>query len=258
MRLGIVSIVCLFVCVLGVHAQNTRINDENSIGWYAIIANTKLSPKFGLLSEYQFRRDNVITDWQQSLLRVGLNYQVHPNALLRVGYAWAETFAYGDYSINGFGKDFTEHRMYEMANLTNKVSIVDISHRFMLEQRWIGKYSSADLTNEDSYVFLNRLRYMYRMNIPLRGKSIDNKTPYLGVFDEILMGFGKNVNENIFDQNRFGVLLGYKFNKTLKVELGYLNQILQLGREIDTRNVFQHNNGLTCTALVNIDASKSK
>jgi hypothetical protein len=27
------------------------------------------------------------------------------------------------------------------------------------------------------------------------------------------MGFGKNVNENVFDQNRLAILLGYRFNK---------------------------------------------
>ena len=91
------------------------------------------------------------------------------------------------------------------------------------------------------------------MQLPLKGKSIDNKTPYVALYDEIFVGFGENVNENIFDQNRIGVLLGYKFNKNLRVEGGYLNQTLQLGREVGGRNVFQNNSGFIISTLLNFD-----
>ena len=110
------------------------------------------------------------------------------------------------------GKDFTEHRIFQMATLTDKISKIDISHRFILEQRFVGSYSSANLDTEDDYLFLNRLRYMFRMQMPLKGKSIKERTPYIAVYDELFIGFGPNVNENIFDQNRIGLLLGYKLN----------------------------------------------
>ena len=89
-------------------------------------------------TEYQWRRENVITNWQQSLTRVGLNYQAKPNLLLRAGYAYIETYAYGDIPLNGFGKNFTEHRLFQMAQLSHKEGIVHFSHRFMLEQRFVG------------------------------------------------------------------------------------------------------------------------
>jgi hypothetical protein len=239
-------------------AQNTRLNENNTIGWYGYFGTIKLNQKVGIHTEYQFRRDNVITDWMQSLLRVGLNYQLNAKTQARVGYAWVETFPYGETPLNGFGKDFTEHRTYQMLTLNDKVETVDVSHRFMLEQRWIGRYSSPTLTKEDDYLFLNRMRYMFRMQVPLRGKTIGDKTPYLAIYDEVFLGFGKNVNENVFDQNRLGILLGYRFSGKVRVEGGFLNQIVQLGREINGRNVFQHNNGLIISTILNIDASKQK
>ena len=55
------------------------------------------------------------------------------------------------------GKDFTEHRLFQMATISDKVSVVDFLHRFMLEQRWDGRYSNANLTKEDEYPLLIRL-----------------------------------------------------------------------------------------------------
>lgn len=237
-------------------AQNTRLNDENSIGWYNYFGNFKLNNKWGVASEYQWRRNNFVTDPQQGLLRVGVNYQLQPNVQLRVGYAWIETAPYGEIPINGFGKDFSEHRAFQMLTINDNISRVEISHRFMLEQRWVGRYSSANLMKEDEFPLLNRLRYMCRVQVPLKGKTVVEKTPYLVLYDEIMIGFGKNVNENIFDQNRLGFLIGYRFNKNLRLESGYLNQTLQLGREMGNRNVFQRNNGIIFNAVFNLDFSK--
>jgi hypothetical protein len=79
---------------------------------------------------------------------------------------------------------------------------------------------------------------MLRMQYPLKGKTRDDKKPYLAAYDEIIIGFGKNVNETVFDQNRIGLMLGYRFNPAVRIEGGYFNQIVQLPREINGRNVF--------------------
>jgi hypothetical protein len=100
---------------------------------------------------------------------------------------------------------------------------------------------------------------MFRAQLPLKGNSIADKTPYVAMYDEIFIGFGENVNANVFDQNRLGVMVGYRFNKTIRIEGGYLNQILQFGRQINGQSVFQYNNGVIVNTYVNIDAmQKSK
>ena len=240
------------------NAQNTRLKNSNSIGWYNYFGTYRLSEKFGIHTEYQFRRNEVITEWQQSLLRIGINYQLNTKVQFRLGYGWIETFPYGEIPINGMGKDFTEHRLFQMVTITDNVSLVDLSHRFMLEQRWVGRYSNANLANEDHYPILNRFRYLFRLQIPLKGKVIQNKTPYIALYDEIFIGFGRNVDENIFDQNRAVILLGYRISPLVRIEAGYLNQILQLGREVNNRNVFQYNNGLIVNANFNIDLTNKK
>ncbi len=258
MRLKIGFLILMSVLINNSYAQNTRINERNDIGWYNYFGTFKLNDKYSIHKEYQLRRTDFVSDKQQGLLRLGLNYQLNQKTQLRLGYAWIETFPYGETPINGMGKDFTEHRAFQMITINDKISKIDISHRFMLEQRWVGRYSNSVLTTEDSFPLLNRLRYMIRLQIPLKGDKIGDQTPYIATYDEIFVGFGKNVNENIFDQNRLGLVLGYRFNNSLRIEAGYLNQILQLGRELNNRNVFQNNNGLIINANFNFDLTSKK
>ena len=248
-KLVLVAFISLITIVA--FAQNTRITDRNTIGWLAYTGTLRLNEKWSLHTELQLRRDRLISDPQQNLFRTGINYALSNKLGLRAGYALAETYNYGDIPLNNLGKQFTEHRIFQMATLTDKAGLFEFSHRFMLEQRWIGRYTSASLTKEDDFVFWNRMRYMFRTNIPLKGRTIADKTPYLAFYDEILIGFGKNVNENIFDQNRLAILLGYRFSPKARIEGGYLSQIAQLSREVNGRNVFQDNKGILLSTILN-------
>ena len=242
----------LFIAISG-SAQNTRLRDNNKIGWYSGTGTFAFNKKWSAHLEYQWRREDFIKTWQQSLLRTGVNYQANSSTTLRIGYAWAETYAYGDYPINAFGKTFTEHRIYEVATFAQRTGSLDLSHRIMLEQRWLPRYASAASAKPDEWLFMNRARYMLRLQHSLKGKTLEDKEPYVAAYDEILVGFGKNVNENIFDQNRLGLLLGYRFSPKFRLEAGYLSQIVQLSREIGGRNVFQHNNGFIISSVFNVN-----
>lgn len=230
-------------------SQTNRINDRNSIGWFNYFGTFKLNANWSIHTEYQWRRDQVVKDWQQSLLRTGINYQLNKEVQLRFGYAWIETFSYGDIPLNAFGKQFTEHRTYQMATINDKIGKVSLSHRFMLEQRWLGRYTSAVDSKDDDFLFMNRMRYMIRGQIPLT-KNAPNSL-YITAYNEILIGFGKNVGENVFDQNRIGLLVGKAINNSFRIEAGYINQIVQLGREVNNRNVFQYNNGVIVNTYFN-------
>lgn len=251
-------IALLVLLCTALKAQSGRINTYNTIGWYNYFGNYRLSDKVSLHAEYQWRRARLITDWQQSLLRVGVNYHLKPSILFRVGYAWAETFPYGDIPINVFGKTFTEHRMYQMLQLSQPEGRFDFTHRLMLEQRWIGRYSSVALEKEDDYVYTNRMRYMFRTVYRLLKDAKKYPLPYVAAYDEILIGFGKNVAVNIFDQNRLGCLLGIKLNSSWSIEGGYFNQIVQFSRLVGGQSVVQYNRGIILNAWHAVDWRKKK
>lgn len=233
-----------------------RLSDDNSIGWYTTTGTIKFSSRWSLHFEYQWRRDNYITTWQQSLLRTGVNYHLNENATARIGYGWIETYPYGDYSINKFGKQFTEHRTYQTITTTQKIGRFDLSNRYMLEQRWLATYNNASSASVDKWTYVNRLRYLGRIQTSLKGKTISDNCPYAALYDEIMIGFGNNVGQNVFDQNRLGILIGWQFSKNFKLEGGYFNQIVQLGRTVNSQNIFQYNSGFIINSVWSINLKR--
>lgn len=233
-------------------AQNTRLNDYNTIGWISNTTTIKIKGKWSAHVEYQWRRVDALKNWQQGLARCGINYQANDKVQFRAGYASAITYPYGDYTLQAAGKVFTENRIFEVVTITDKIKRVGLMHRFMLEQRWIGRYTNPSLEKTDATTYLNRMRYMIRVQHAISNKEINDHTLYVAAFDEVFIGFGENVGENIFDQNRLSLLLGYRFNSTVRIEGGFLSQIVQLGREINGANVLQYNNGFLVSGFYNL------
>lgn len=254
-RLFITAILTFFVTTL---LSQNRIQDKNTIGWAGIFTTTKFNDKWSWHAEFQCRRVDFYSKPQQNLFRTGINYQPNKKILLRLGYTNAETYPYGDYPLNSMGKKYSDNRAFEMISISDKINQIDLTNRFMLEQRFVGKYSSALINKEDDYSFVNRIRYMFRMQMPLQKNITSHHMPYLAIYDEIFIGFGKNVGENIFDQNRIGLLFGYKFNEVIKIEGGYISQIVQLGRKVDYKNVFQYNSGLILNTIWGFDLTSER
>ncbi|QCR24476.1 DUF2490 domain-containing protein [Pontibacter sp. SGAir0037] len=225
-------------------AQTDRIKDFNQNGWYMYFGDHKLTDKWGIHTEAQLRRHNIVSDPQQFLLRTGVNYNLTNTAMFTLGYGFIETHPYGDFPAAG---KFPEHRIYEQLQVKGNIERVGLQHRYRLEQRWIGSAAA------DTYTYLNRARYMLKATLPLLGTTIDAKEPFLAVYDEIFIGFGNNIQRNIFDQNRAYAAVGFKFNDAATLELGYLNQILQKA----SGTVFEHNHTLQVSLFYNIDFTGS-
>ena len=232
----------LFIISAGnnINAQSKRISDHNTIAWCNFYATVKLNEKWGLHSDIQCRRVDGISKPQQMLYRFGINYQPIPELLLRVGGAFVQTFPYGDYPLNAYGKKTDEYRTFELITISQKLRSFDLSHRFMLEQKWNGKFKAATSQKPDSWPLTNRARYMFRIQKPLNLK----KNIYAAAYNELFVSFGKNVGENIFDQNRLTLMIGKKISKILRMEAGFLSQTQQLSREVNGINVIQYNKGL--------------
>jgi len=233
----------MFVMAFSGRSQAQRLSDHNAIGWYGIFNTTHITKHISLLLEYQWRRDEVITEWQQSLLRTGVQYQFHNGVSVAAGYGYIITYPYGDYPAGPY--TVPEHRIYEQLSWGDTKGRLSLTHRIRLEQRYMGKIDQKATEREvNGWNYLNRVRYQLKATLPLNRKKMEDKTLYVSAFDEVFVGFGKNVNQNIFDQNRISGLLGYQFSKILKLEVGYINQIVQQGGLVSGREVFQYNNGL--------------
>lgn len=218
-----------------------RIADPNTHAWYQYFGDHRLGRHWGLHTEAQLRRASWINDPQQLLLRAGLNLIITEQVMLTAGYAFVETYPYGDYPAP---KTFPEHRLYEQLSLNQQpLGRLALNHRYRLEQRWI------TFPGQSKAQLLHRARYQVRATLPLNKPKMEADALYLFGFDEIFIGFGENVAANIFDQNRLGGGLGFKFNRGTALETGYMSQIVQ------QRNgrVFEYNKTLTVALTANLD-----
>lgn len=240
-----------------IKAQGNRSHDYNTVGWYNAFLTYQLNQKWSIHGEFQWRRAELIKSAQQNLYRTGINYQVHPQVILRAGLAYADTYPYGKVPIQSTAKLFPEYRTFQMAQINNPIGNIGLSHRFMLEQRWVGVYTNTSLNRVDKYVYVNRARYMARIQVPLNKLFLESKSPYLAAYDEIMIGFGKNINQNIFDQNRLGVLFGLKLSDQIRTEAGFINQIIQFGRMVEDKELFQHNSGLIWNTYISFKSKKN-
>lgn len=231
-------LIAIIIFISSSAVAQTRISDPNQIGWYHFIGTIGINKKFSIHTEGQWRRDNWIKSPQQNVLRAGLTYKINKQVSVQAAYTWALNYDYGDYTLSSNPQTFPEHRAYEQVLLAMPVGKAMITNRLRLEQRFIGRFLTPISTSPDQWVYVNRVRFMERMEVPVYKKLSAI------AYDEIFIAFGKNVGENVFDQNRISLQLGYKISKTFKLEAGYINQTLQLGREIGGKNVFQYNNGV--------------
>jgi hypothetical protein len=241
--------ILLLIFNINSFSQNDRVNDHNYLNWLQTFNTISLNKKWSLHLEYQWRRDDGLKYWQQSLLRIGANYKLNDNITAHLGYAWVETFPYGEYPIANNGT-FPEHRIYEQISFRQPLNKFLFTHRFRIEQRWLGRVKAGTDREIEDWLFLHRFRYQFRMQYPFYTKG--DKQLYAAAADEIFIGAGKNVGVNIFDQNRIILLLGYKFNKNLSIEAGYFNQTLQQGRRVNNSTIMQRNNGWLLSSYLNL------
>lgn len=180
--------------------------EENLGSWWMYFGTHKFSEKYSLHYETQLRNYEIVSNFNQLLPRVGLNYHIDKNTSITAGYAWIPTqTSMGE----GFDGDLvTENRIWQQFILKNKVGNINFRHRYRLEQRWI------KLGEETKYK--NRARYMLSLRLPI-SKNEDSPL-FISLYDEIFL----NISDTPFDQNRLFAALGYQINKQMNFQLGYL------------------------------------
>lgn len=200
---------------LGVNAQKDIAVQYNT--WYMYFGNHRLTDQLGLHTEYQWRRHEWIDTWQQSLMRVGLDYYATENSMLTVGYGWIESFPYGEQPISA---TLTEHRIWQQWIINQRVGRLYVNHRYRLEQRFLEQPGSTD------YVFRQRARYRLMTMLPIGERDLKDHTFFVSAYAEPFISFGKGVGANILGQNRLYLALGYRINPKVSFQLGYLNQYI--------------------------------
>ncbi|RYY17780.1 MAG: DUF2490 domain-containing protein [Cytophagaceae bacterium] len=204
------------------HAQATgptlRRWDTNHNVWLGYFGDARLAGRWGLHTEFQYRRTNGLRDPMQYFYRAGVNYYLPQKVLVTLGAVYLLSLPYGDYP--DAGRTF-ERRIYQLVSLSQSFGRLSVTHRFIQDERWLR------MEGEDRYLFQNRSRYRAQLKLALTQPKIEPGTLYALASDEIFMSYGENVAANVFNQNRLYGGLGYQVSDALAVEASYLQQLVQ-------------------------------
>lgn len=231
MKSRIITLLILF----SLHIFAEKI-DNNSETWFQIFANAKLTDKWSIATDFGMRRQyQFLNEHFQAFARAGVVRQFGSNSLT-LGYSFFET------------DKNPEHRLFQFFVIPQTFGIIQLRHRYRFEQRW---RSQPEI---DSYVFNYRFGYQVSINIPLKGRKIIPKTPFLIVQDELFVNWGKSVRNNFFDQNRILAGFGYQFTNYLTANIGYQYSFVQRA----TPETFNHIHAIRINVIFNFDLRKKE
>lgn len=178
--------------------------------WIIYFGNKQINNKWNWHHEVQYRNYDAIGDLEQLLLRTGIGYNLtENNNNILVGYGFIASENYIGETDNK--NSVNEHRIYQQFITKQSIGKLKLSHRYRFEQRFV----------EDD--FKMRLRYFLSFKLPFKtNEEVDYKW-YASAYNEIFL----NTESSVFDRNRLYGGLGYKLNKSIRFEVGYMNQFFE-------------------------------
>ena len=207
-------IVLLLLFTLSGTSLYSQETGEDELGaWYMYFGMNRVSEKWSIHSEAQFRFYETLSEFNQLLLRTGANYHISERAIATLGYAYIWTDpTYEDEPLQDAsfaGNEIIEHRIFQQFLLFNTVGKFKFEHRYRLEQRFLKQDFGGGLEETDTQ---HRARYRLQVTYPL------NNTFFLNAYDEVFL----NLQEPLFGQNRLYLALGARLNPALSVQAGFL------------------------------------
>ena len=218
--------------LLLLHLSGVAQTQQQSTGWLLLLNNTKISEKWGLYTDMQIRSSDKFDHVRNFLFRPGVTYYANSKNEITLGYLLNQTFLYNTGSSDNM---LTEHRIWEQYVYKHKISTISAAHRFRVEQRFIERQGKDEL-------FAQRLRYFFRFILPLKkGKQSFTNGAFLALQNELFFNLQNKseLNMNLFDQNRAYGAFGWRFNKNIDMELGYMNQASKGAISNTVNNILQ-------------------
>lgn len=250
----------ILALALSGYALGQRVVDRNSNLWVSHWGDHRFSDRWSFHTEGHWRRADMGENWQQLLLRPAINYHLHKEVTLTLGYSYYINYPYGDYPIKTSN---WEHHVYQQVQLSQKIDRVSVAHRFRMEERYMAAMRLDPAGDGsyvfDTYVYRSRFRYRFWATIPLGAHTaVERGTLFASFYDELFLNFGESERLDFMQQNRLSGLLGYQFNDHGSVQLGYLLQTIQRPGAASGADLQEMNSTLHLVIVYNLDFRKPK
>jgi hypothetical protein len=191
----------LFLTFFSIHAYADGLGT-----WNIVNAKLTLSDQTSLFIEPQLRSLSFYDEFHYYEIKGGVTHELVKGL--------SGTLAMGTYNTFQEGGNFRtpavqeEVRTWEQVNLRQNFGIFRIENRYRAEQRFT------------SNNYRNRFRYRLNVIAPLNNKTVEPKTFYLTLWDEL---FFTN-RAPYFERNRIFGGFGYEFSKRWAAQVGYIHQ----------------------------------
>ena len=209
--------ICLNLMPILVKSQNSspeKIITDQDRSWIGYMTTTRISKKISIWNDFHFVRRTF------TVFRTGLTVHLSENASLTGGYAYLIL----PIKVNGNWLLRSEHRPWAQLQVSVPISKkFQLSNRIRYEYRNVQKIVGGNLS--DDYNSYHRLRYQISLRYKFN-KKIKEGTPFINIFDEILLNFGENIIYNHLDQNRIAITAGIQFKK-VTFQAGYMHRFVQ-------------------------------
>lgn len=190
--------------------------------WFLDNTRVQLTPKWSANNELHYRLGQFLSDPGQLLVRPSIEYRLNFPVEFSVGYTFIRTEPYKAYEIP---MDRNENNIWEQVLLRQNVGKVNFQHRFRQEHRWIDRIvENGDEPYIEGKDFRNRFRYRITLSVDLLQFGDKSNSIFAAVFDEIWINQTEKLIFSDFARNWMYVGLGYNFNSSTNLQLGYMHQ----------------------------------
>lgn len=185
--------------------------------WLQYYNQTKLNDKWTLLFDGGYRWKDGFQENSQYIARAAIGYNINTDLRISSGLAHL-----GFYSSDKIHR--VEFRPYQEIIVNNKFNKIGLAHRYRIEERFFNPVTNGKIQPPNTFNF--RFRYSLMLSVPLFKLSKVNadKMVLINIGDEIFINAGKNVVNNIFDQNRFIVGPSFGLSEGLALSLTWNSQ----------------------------------
>ncbi len=237
-------VILLLVSSINVKAQEepeilpetSQFKDVKTKYWINTYGNIRISKRLFWIAQTHFRfeeKDDTpyVGQIAQIYNRHAIGYIYNKKFNLSLGGVLRLNFNTGD--DEDADTMIPEFRIWHQYQFAVPVWSAMAYHRIRIEHRW-----SKGFDEDDTYIFRNRWRYMFRLKIPLNTPKLQTKTIYISPEAELIMQSGKPVVGSPMEDLRLNTTVGYIINPRLTVAAGFM---YSFGQTLENGGVYNQN-----------------
>ena len=219
----------LFVSVF-CRGQTEKNIDHQSILWTRYYNQLLVNEKWSLHTEFDNRLFLKPVQENLYVIRVQTRYKINEHLETGIGFAYFSVATQNPELSYDF--NIPEYRGQQDLTWKFNISKITLNQRFQIEERFIHKSNKESLVPGTTFSW----RFRYRLQADYIFWKKENQYLKTILSDEIMFNAGNAIVKNTFDQNRIYAAVQYGLNKSIAVELGYLNSYQRRANGIDYFN----------------------